>query len=187
MHIKCMLVIYYRFRKKFFIWKKPVEFSVTTREGHLSNIARVSHLTCVWGSDDRCVTAVCVCLVRYIFHTCLSFRLWACPKSASLPCCWRGSFVWCLSRCLLACLFLSRLHISDCCLHISDLAVCVYVNVCVSRLHVVQTGSGAHPTSCVMGTAVSFPGGEADCSPPTIAEVKKMWIYASTPPYAFMV
>jgi hypothetical protein len=36
-----------------------------------------------------------------------------------------------------------------------------------------------------------FPGGkvagrEADHSPPTSAEVKKMWIYTSTPPYAFM-
>jgi hypothetical protein len=36
-----------------------------------------------------------------------------------------------------------------------------------------------------------FPGGkaagrEADHSPPTSAEVKKMWIYTSIPPYAFM-
>jgi hypothetical protein len=30
------------------------------------------------------------------------------------------------------------------------------------------------------------PGGEADHSPPTSAKVKKMWIYTSTPPYAFM-
>jgi hypothetical protein len=29
-------------------------------------------------------------------------------------------------------------------------------------------------------------GREADHSPPTSAEVKKMWIYTSTPPYAFM-
>jgi hypothetical protein len=29
-------------------------------------------------------------------------------------------------------------------------------------------------------------GREADYSPPTSAEVKKMWIYSSTPPYAFM-
>jgi hypothetical protein len=27
---------------------------------------------------------------------------------------------------------------------------------------------------------------EADHSPPASAEVKKMWIYTSTPPYAFM-
>jgi hypothetical protein len=39
---------------------------------------------------------------------------------------------------------------------------------------------------------ISFPGGamrrgrEADHSPPNIAEVKKTWIYKSTPPYAFM-
>jgi hypothetical protein len=33
---------------------------------------------------------------------------------------------------------------------------------------------------------VKRPGREADHSPPS-AEVKKMWIYTSTPPYAFMV
>jgi hypothetical protein len=33
---------------------------------------------------------------------------------------------------------------------------------------------------------VKRPGREADHSPPTSAEVKKMWIYTSTPPYAFM-
>jgi hypothetical protein len=27
---------------------------------------------------------------------------------------------------------------------------------------------------------------EADFSLPTVAEVKKMWLYTSTPPYAFM-
>jgi hypothetical protein len=58
-------------------------------------------------------------------------------------------------------------------------------------LHIVQTGSGVHPTSYKMGTRGSFPGvkrqvREADHSPPTSAEVKKMWIYASTPPYVFM-
>jgi hypothetical protein len=54
-----------------------------------------------------------------------------------------------------------------------------------------QTGSGVHPTSYTMGTGSSFPGvkrpwREADHSPPTSAKVKKMWIYTSTPPYAFM-
>jgi hypothetical protein len=42
-----------------------------------------------------------------------------------------------------------------------------------------------------MGTRGSFPGvkrpgREADHSPPASAEVKKMWIYTSTPPYVFM-
>jgi hypothetical protein len=43
----------------------------------------------------------------------------------------------------------------------------------------VQTGSGAHPASCTMGTGGSFPGGtarpgrDADHSPPSSAEVKK--------------
>jgi hypothetical protein len=61
-----------------------------------------------------------------------------------------------------------------------------------SLLHIVQTGSEVHPTSYKMGTAGSFPGlkrqgREADHSAPTSAEVKKMWIYTSTPsPYVFM-
>jgi hypothetical protein len=42
-----------------------------------------------------------------------------------------------------------------------------------------------------MGTAGFFPGvkrqeGEADHSLPTSVEVKKMWIYTSTPLYVFM-
>jgi hypothetical protein len=42
----------------------------------------------------------------------------------------------------------------------------------------VQTGSGAHPASCLMGTGGPFPGGkarpgrDADNSPPSSAEVK---------------
>jgi hypothetical protein len=55
----------------------------------------------------------------------------------------------------------------------------------------VQTGSGAHPTSYTVGTGCSFPGvkrpgHEADPSPRTSAEVKKIWIFTSTPPYVFM-
>jgi hypothetical protein len=60
-----------------------------------------------------------------------------------------------------------------------------------SLLHVVQTGSGAHPISYTMGTmalspGVKRPGREADRSPPTSADVMKTWIYTSTPLYAFM-
>jgi hypothetical protein len=60
-----------------------------------------------------------------------------------------------------------------------------------SFLHVVQTGSEVHPTSYPMvsgavSPAVKRPGREADNSPPASAEVKKMWIYAPTPPYALM-
>jgi hypothetical protein len=56
----------------------------------------------------------------------------------------------------------------------------------------VPAGSGVHPTSYPMGTGALSPGvrrqrREADHSPPTSAEVKKMWIYTSTPPYAFIV
>jgi hypothetical protein len=49
-----------------------------------------------------------------------------------------------------------------------------------------RPGSGVHPTSYPMGTGSSFQdvkrqGREADRSPPVSAEVKKMWIYTSTP------
>jgi hypothetical protein len=57
-----------------------------------------------------------------------------------------------------------------------------------SLLRVIQTGSGAHPVFYQMNL---FPGGkvagaEADHSPLTSAEVKKMRIYTSTPLYVFM-
>jgi hypothetical protein len=37
-----------------------------------------------------------------------------------------------------------------------------------------------------LSPGVKPPGCETDHSPPTSAEVKKMWIYISTPPYAFI-
>jgi hypothetical protein len=60
-----------------------------------------------------------------------------------------------------------------------------------SLLHVVQTGSGAQPASYPKSTGGYFPGvkrpgHEADNTSPTSAEVKKMWIYTSTPAYVFM-
>jgi hypothetical protein len=54
-------------------------------------------------------------------------------------------------------------------------------------LHVVQTGSEAKPASYPMGIAVKQPVREADLSVPTSTEVKKTWVYTSTPPYVFMV
>jgi hypothetical protein len=53
------------------------------------------------------------------------------------------------------------------------------------------TGSGAYTISYLMGTEalsprVQRPGREADHSPLAIVEVKKIWIYTSIPPYAFM-
>jgi hypothetical protein len=50
----------------------------------------------------------------------------------------------------------------------------------------IQTGSGAHPASCTMGTG-SFPwvkaaGRDADHTPPSSAEVKKELSYNSTHP-----
>jgi hypothetical protein len=58
-------------------------------------------------------------------------------------------------------------------------------------LQAVQTGSSVHPTLYLMGTGDSFPGvkrpgRETDDSPPASAQFKKMWIYTSTPQYAFM-
>jgi hypothetical protein len=49
----------------------------------------------------------------------------------------------------------------------------------------------AHPASYPMRTGSSSPGvkrprREADHSPPTSVEVKKMWIYTFTPTYGFM-
>jgi hypothetical protein len=59
-----------------------------------------------------------------------------------------------------------------------------------SFLHVVQAGIGVHPASYPMGTrnfstGVKRPVRETDHSPPSSAEVKKSWIYTSTPPYVF--
>jgi hypothetical protein len=45
-------------------------------------------------------------------------------------------------------------------------------------LRVIQTGSGAHPVSHPMGTGGIAAGREVDHSPPTSAEVKKMWIHS---------
>jgi hypothetical protein len=60
-----------------------------------------------------------------------------------------------------------------------------------SLFHVVQTSSGVHPSFPVLPGALSSGikqiSHKADHSPPATAEVKKMWIYTSTPPYAFMV
>jgi len=54
--------------------------------------------------------------------------------------------------------------------------------------HHVQTGSGAHPSSCPMGTralvsGIRQPGHEADHSPPSSAKVNKnAWSCTYTPP-----
>jgi hypothetical protein len=56
-----------------------------------------------------------------------------------------------------------------------------------SLLHVAQTGSEVHRTSYPRGTGalspgVKRPGREIDHSPPSSADVKKMWFYTSTSP-----
>jgi hypothetical protein len=54
----------------------------------------------------------------------------------------------------------------------------------------VQTGSGAHPASCTMGTGGPFPGGKgwpgrnADHSPSSIARSRMSRSYTSSPPSA---
>jgi hypothetical protein len=60
-----------------------------------------------------------------------------------------------------------------------------------SLLQIVQNSSGVYPTSYAMDIGSSFlgverPGREVDHSPLASAEVKKMWTYTSTTPYAFM-
>jgi hypothetical protein len=61
-----------------------------------------------------------------------------------------------------------------------------------SLLHVVQTGCAPPPPAAnPMGTGtrspgVKRPGRETEHLSPNSAEVKKMWIYKSTPPYSFM-
>jgi hypothetical protein len=54
-----------------------------------------------------------------------------------------------------------------------------------SEIHVVQTGPGARQAVAV-SPGLKRRGREADHSTPASAEDKKMWIYTSTPPYAFM-
>jgi hypothetical protein len=51
-------------------------------------------------------------------------------------------------------------------------------------------GATEPPIQWVLGAlspGVKRPRREADHSPPASFEVKKIWIYTSTPPYAFMV
>jgi hypothetical protein len=56
-------------------------------------------------------------------------------------------------------------------------------------LSIPALGSTQTPIQLVLGALspiVKRPGREADHTPPTSAEVKKIWIYTSTPPYTLM-
>jgi hypothetical protein len=60
-----------------------------------------------------------------------------------------------------------------------------------SVLHVVESGFGFHPNSYTMDTGGSFPrvkrpGREGGHTPAAGVEARKMWLYTSTPPYAFV-
>jgi hypothetical protein len=55
----------------------------------------------------------------------------------------------------------------------------------------VETGSGVHTTSCIIGYGavaprIKRPERKANYSSTTSKEVKKIWSYTSTPPYVFM-
>jgi hypothetical protein len=52
--------------------------------------------------------------------------------------------------------------------------------------HIVQTVLGPTQPPIQWVPGAKRQGREADHSPPASAEVTKMWIYTSTPPYAFM-
>jgi hypothetical protein len=56
-----------------------------------------------------------------------------------------------------------------------------------SLLHSVHTGSGAQWIPGAFSMEIKRPGREADHSPPASAEVKRIWIYTSTPPYGFVM
>jgi hypothetical protein len=90
-----------------------------------------------------------------------------------------------------ACVDLLQLHTGDC-LQAERPSVRVQVGVKGSYLVCsIQTCSGVHPNpiqlvSGALPTEMKRPGHEADHSLPTSAEVKKTWIYTSTPPYVFM-
>jgi hypothetical protein len=49
-----------------------------------------------------------------------------------------------------------------------------------------QTSLPSNGYRGVLCLGVKWPGREAHHSPPASAEVKKMWIYTTAPPYAFM-
>jgi hypothetical protein len=55
-----------------------------------------------------------------------------------------------------------------------------------SLRHRLPNGSESHQACYPMGTGGSFPGGRADPSPPSSAEVKNAWSYTSNPQYIFM-
>jgi hypothetical protein len=50
----------------------------------------------------------------------------------------------------------------------------------------VLTGPPIRWVPGALSLGVKRPGREADHSPPTRAEIKKTWVYTSTPPYVFM-
>jgi hypothetical protein len=62
-------------------------------------------------------------------------------------------------------------------------------NFLFSTSSIPALGPTKNPIQWVPGAfslGVKRPGSKADHTPPTSAEVKKMWIYTSTPPYPFM-
>jgi hypothetical protein len=69
----------------------------------------------------------------------------------------------------------------------------VSVQLRIFNLHIVQTDCGAHPPTYRMSIGGSFPGSKAvgvgggpNYSLSTSVEVKKTWIYKSTPQFVFL-
>jgi hypothetical protein len=74
---------------------------------------------------------------------------------------------------------------------LDDQGVGVRVLVGSRIFYAVQTGPGVTQppiqwVSGVLSPGVKRQGHEADHSPAASAQVKKMWLYTSTPPYTFM-
>jgi hypothetical protein len=58
------------------------------------------------------------------------------------------------------------------------------ITLCVAsqRMFIVVISLSTHSGNFWIHPRLSFPGGEADHSPPSSAEVKDAWSYTSTPP-----
>jgi hypothetical protein len=83
-----------------------------------------------------------------------------------------------------------RMSASNCCRNAEQISMKFDIVEFYSNLLTHSNfGSTQPPIQWVPGAlspGVKRPGRGADHSPPASAEVKKMWIYTSTPPYAFM-
>jgi hypothetical protein len=144
-------------------------------------------------------------MYTYVFRM-VSFRLgssdynFVCISHLQHTCRW--SYVW-RDKFYILCLFSFNEHI-NCWMQGSSVSVVIRLQAGRPRFdswrrhrrnsflrHRVQTGSGLHPASYLMGTGGSFAGNKAAGSwswqlTPSSAEVKNSWSYTSTPTYVFI-